>query len=91
MEEIGIDLDCEDVALVKDGDEQYYELSCSASRVHDVQKKLEDRKLTVISSEQEMRANHTVILNEDDCSKVFFILMFGKKIKIKINILTFNM
>lgn len=70
MEEVGIELDCEDVTLVEDAGEKYFELICDLVRLQNVEHKLVARGFNVISAEVNMRALHTIAINESDSAKV---------------------
>ncbi|KHN86798.1 putative transcriptional regulatory protein [Toxocara canis] len=70
MEEVGIELDCEDVEVVEGADGGYFELICDLKRLQNVEQKLTARGYDVVSAEVRMRALHTVVINEDDSAKV---------------------
>uniref|UniRef100_A0A915CK97 Uncharacterized protein n=1 Tax=Parascaris univalens TaxID=6257 RepID=A0A915CK97_PARUN len=70
MEEVGIEFDCEDVTLVEDAGEKYFELICDLVRLQNVEHKLVARGFNVISAEVNMRALHTIAIDESDSAKV---------------------
>ncbi|KHJ95643.1 DNA-binding regulatory protein, YebC/PmpR family [Oesophagostomum dentatum] len=67
MEEIGIELDCEDVALVE---AELFELLCSPDRLSEVESNLTNKGFTVESAELQYRPLHPVRIDGDDASKV---------------------
>ncbi|KHJ78054.1 hypothetical protein OESDEN_22326 [Oesophagostomum dentatum] len=67
MEEIGIELDCEDVALVE---AELFELLCSPDRLSEVESNLTNKGFIVESAELQYRPLHPVRIDGDDASKV---------------------
>uniref|UniRef100_A0A915BKD7 TACO1/YebC-like second and third domain-containing protein n=1 Tax=Parascaris univalens TaxID=6257 RepID=A0A915BKD7_PARUN len=67
---VGIEFDCEDVTLVEDAGEKYFELICDLVRLQNVEHKLVARGFNVISAEVNMRALHTIAIDESDSAKV---------------------
>ncbi|KAK6018786.1 DNA-binding regulatory protein, YebC/PmpR family [Ostertagia ostertagi] len=69
MEEIGIELDCEDVSLVEDED-RVYELVCEPRKLTKVEKALTDKGLIVESAELQFRPLHPVHVESEDATKI---------------------
>ncbi|WKX99576.1 hypothetical protein Q1695_014450 [Nippostrongylus brasiliensis] len=68
-EEIGIELDCEDVSLVAD-DEVVFELVCAPEKVSKVENALVSKGLTVESAEVQFRPLHPIEIEAEDAVKV---------------------
>ncbi|PIO55543.1 hypothetical protein TELCIR_23069 [Teladorsagia circumcincta] len=69
MEEIGIELDCEDVSLVEDED-RVYELVCEPRSLAKVEKALTSKGFTVESAELQFRPLHPVQVESEDAAKI---------------------
>ncbi|RCN31577.1 hypothetical protein ANCCAN_22638 [Ancylostoma caninum] len=69
MEEIGIELDCEDVVLVEDGD-RMFELLCQPGKLSEVESSLTNKGFAVEAAELQFRPLHPVRIEGDDASKV---------------------
>ncbi|KAL6727380.1 hypothetical protein Aduo_009260 [Ancylostoma duodenale] len=69
MEEIGIELDCEDVVLVEDGD-RMFELLCQPGKLTEVESSLTSKGFAVEAAELQFRPLHPVRIEGDDASKV---------------------
>ncbi|CAJ0598813.1 unnamed protein product [Cylicocyclus nassatus] len=69
MEEIGIELDCEDVALVE-GEEKSFELLCQPERLSEVERTLVSKGYAVESAELQFRPMHPIRIEGDDAHKV---------------------
>ncbi|KJH48809.1 DNA-binding regulatory protein, YebC/PmpR family [Dictyocaulus viviparus] len=69
IEEIGIELDCEDVALVEN-DERMYQLICESQKLATVECALSDRGFSVESAEIEFRPTHPVRVEGEDLAKI---------------------
>ncbi|EYC02327.1 hypothetical protein Y032_0100g3235 [Ancylostoma ceylanicum] len=69
MEEIGIELDCEDVVLVEDGG-RMFELLCQPGKLSEVESSLTSKGFAVEAAELQFRPLHPVRIEGDDASKV---------------------
>lgn len=69
IEEIGIELDCEDVSLIDD-EHGMYELVCESRRLSKVENALIEKGLTVESAEIQFRPLHPVRIEAEDAEKV---------------------
>ncbi|VDK55943.1 unnamed protein product [Anisakis simplex] len=70
MEEVGIELDCEDISLVEDDGSRHFELICDIKSLQNVEQKLSSQGYDVLSAELSLRPLHTVTINEQDLVKV---------------------
>ncbi|ETN76330.1 hypothetical protein NECAME_03493 [Necator americanus] len=69
MEEIGIELDCEDVTLVVDKN-PLFELLCEPGKLSDVESTLSSKGFVVESAEIQFRPRHPIHIAAEDASKV---------------------
>ncbi|VDO22966.1 unnamed protein product [Haemonchus placei] len=69
MEEIGIELDCEDVSLVED-EHRLYELVCEPGRLTKVETALTEKGFVVESAELQYRPLHPIHIESEDAAKV---------------------
>ncbi|VDM59397.1 unnamed protein product [Angiostrongylus costaricensis] len=69
MEEIGIELDCEDVSLVE-SDGRTFELVCESENLSRVESALADRGFSIESAEVQFRPTHPVRVNGEDAAKI---------------------
>ncbi|KAK6742524.1 hypothetical protein RB195_010035 [Necator americanus] len=69
MEEIGIELDCEDVTLVEDKN-PLFELLCEPGKLSDVESTLSSKGFIVESAEIQFRPRHPIHIAAEDASKV---------------------
>lgn len=73
MEELGIELDCEDVNLVADeSNESIYEFVCDYTNMKKVESQLKTLGFVVLAAELQLRAKHTVPISKEDSAKVNF-------------------
>ncbi|KAK6043875.1 DNA-binding regulatory protein, YebC/PmpR family [Cooperia oncophora] len=69
MEEIGIELDCEDVSLVED-EGRVFELVCDPGKLAKVEKALTSKGLIVESAELQFRPLHPIKVESEDAAKI---------------------
>ncbi|CAI4230575.1 unnamed protein product [Auanema sp. JU1783] len=69
IEEIGIELDVEEVSIVED-DGKKFELLCEPGKLMSIEAELSKQKFTVESAEVEYRAKHPIPVQGDDATKV---------------------
>ncbi|TKR64284.1 hypothetical protein L596_024849 [Steinernema carpocapsae] len=72
MEEIGIELDCEEVTKTEASEEEpaKFELVCEPGNLNNVEKKLAGLGFVVESAEIELRALHPIPIGEADAEKI---------------------
>ncbi|MFH4982099.1 hypothetical protein AB6A40_008808 [Gnathostoma spinigerum] len=70
MEEVVIELECEDVALIESDSQPCFEVMCSISQLRQTERKLAELGYSVILAEMQMRAKHTISLSKSDSEKV---------------------
>ncbi|KAJ1365886.1 hypothetical protein KIN20_026352, partial [Parelaphostrongylus tenuis] len=69
MEEVGIELDCEDVSLVE-SDGRTFELVCGWDKLSKVENALVDRGFNIESAEIQFRPTHPVRVDGEDAAKI---------------------
>lgn len=71
MEELGIELDCEDVSfVVNESNENIYELICDYVNLRKIENELRSAGYSVVTADLQLRAKHTVPISIEDTAKV---------------------
>ncbi|CAJ0941664.1 unnamed protein product, partial [Mesorhabditis belari] len=77
MEDLGIELDCEEVSAFMEDGERKFELLCNPLSVNKIEALLNEKMLVVESGEVEFRAMHPINVESEDKEKIekFFKLL----------------